>query len=432
VPIRSLAPLGGVVVLVGLIDSFVLTFLPLFVSRDLDASPALVSLFLFGMPVAAVVAATVVGRLSDRAALRPRLLVLAAGTGCIGFLFFALLRNYWASLAMALTFIAVATSLMPQVFAFSRMLLDRVYPSRAATGISSLRSLVSVAWVAGPPLAAYLIGATGFRGLFIVVAVMHLAVLPVLIRIRVPETAGAGHEAIQSDASAAIDGPTVPATGHLLGAGAAFVLLQCASALGLMSTPFFVSVDLKGNISDAGLILGLCAALEIPLMLAFGVLAMRLSPRHLVLLGAGIGIAYFVAVTLTGAVWHIAAIQILNACFIAAVLGLGMAYFQDLMPTRPGRATTMFANTSRLSVMLAGLVFGVVQVVGYRFAYLIGAGLCTSGLALLALLRPTTQDRSLACRARTRPRHAEDPCATTRTGSSDAATSRAASIYQTQ
>jgi hypothetical protein len=66
VPIRSLAPLGGVVLLVGLVDSFVLTFLPLFLSRDLRASPVLVSLFLFGMPVAAVVAATVVGRLSSQ------------------------------------------------------------------------------------------------------------------------------------------------------------------------------------------------------------------------------------------------------------------------------------------------------------------------------------------------------------------------------
>jgi SET family sugar efflux transporter-like MFS transporter len=97
--------------------------------------------------------------------------------------------------------------------------------------------------------------------------------------------------------------------------------------------------------------------------------------------------------TLTRAVWHIAAAQVLNACFIAAVNGPGMAYFQDLMPTRPGRATTMFANTSRLSVMLAGLIFGVVQVAGYRFAYLIGAGLCAGGLALLAFLRPTTPQR---------------------------------------
>ncbi|MFC7483611.1 hypothetical protein ACFQX7_31340 [Luedemannella flava] len=82
-----------------------------------------------------------------------------------------------------------------------------------------------------------------------------------------------------------------------------------------------------------------------------------------------------------------AAAQVLNACFIAAVGGLGISYFQDLMPGLPGRATTMFTNAQRLSAMLAGLVFGVVQIAGYRSAYLIGVGLCASGLLLLAAER---------------------------------------------
>jgi SET family sugar efflux transporter-like MFS transporter len=356
-------------------------------------------LFLFLTPLAAVPVATVVGRLSDQPAMRHRLLILAAGTGCAGFLLFAVLRNYWASLAVALTLMAVAASLMPQVFAFSRTLLDQAHPSRAATGISSLRSLLSLAWVGGPPLAAYLIGAVDFRGLFIVAAAMHLAVLPVLVRFRNTDTARP--EPSSGDDPAATDSAPAPTTGHLVRTSAAFVLLQCAGGLGVMSMPLLVSVDLKGNVGDAGLILGLCAGLEIPLMLLFGALAVRRSPRRLLLLGAGIGVAYFAAMTLTGAVWHIAAAQVLNACFIAAVTGLGIAYFQDLMPTRLGRATTMFTNTYTLSAMLAGLIFGVVQVTGYRFSYVIGAGLCASGLALLALSRPTTRqprDREVPAR----------------------------------
>jgi SET family sugar efflux transporter-like MFS transporter len=165
-------------------------------------------------------------------------------------------------------------------------------------------------------------------------------------------------------------------------------LLQCAGTLGVMSMPLFVG-ELHADVSDAGLILGLCAALEIPLMLLFGALAARRSLRNLVLLGAGLGIAYFAAMTVSTQVWHVAAAQLLNACFIAAVTGLGMSYFQDLMPTRLGRATTMFSNSYRISAMLAGLVFGAVQVAGYRSSYLLGACLCAAGLILLALIRPT-------------------------------------------
>jgi SET family sugar efflux transporter-like MFS transporter len=128
---------------------------------------------------------------------------------------------------------------------------------------------------------------------------------------------------------------------------------------------------------------------EIPLMLVFGALAGRRSLRSLVLLGALIGVAYFVAMAVSGSIWHVALAQLLNAGFIAAVTGLGISYFQDLLPTRLGHATTMFTNTYRISAMLAGLAVGVVSTAGYRSAYVIGACLCAVGFALLALT-PTT------------------------------------------
>jgi MFS transporter, SET family, sugar efflux transporter len=375
--IRSLVPLGSVMALVGLVTSFVSPFLPLFLSRDLRASPGLVSLFLFLMPLASVAIGTVVGRLSDRPGLRPRLLIIGAVTGSLAFVLFAVLRGYWVVLVVALTLFPLGASLNSQTFAFSRAFLDRRFPSRAATGISSLRSLLSLAWVAGPPLAAYVIQTLDFRGLYLLAAGIYLAILPVLFRFRREESA-------QSVAGAAEPGPTPRS---LWQAAAAFTVLQSALSLGVMSMSLYVSVNLHRDLSDAGLILGLCAALEIPLMLLFGWLAARRSLYQLVVIGAGIGIAYSLTMSLTTAVWQIAAAQLLNACFIATVSGLGISYFQDLMPTRLGHATTMFTNSYRIGVMLAGLIFGVVQVVGYRYAYLFGAVLCACGLALLAYTR---------------------------------------------
>jgi len=383
--IRSLVPLGYVVTVVGLVTSFVSPFLPLYLSGDLRAAPGLVSLFLFAMPLAAVGVASVVGRVSDRPGMRYRVLILAALAGCAGFLLFAVVRQYWAALAVAMILLAAATALMPQVFAFSRALLDRTHPSRAATGISWLRSLLSLAWVAGPPLAAYLIGTIDFRGLFIVVAVMHLAVLPVLMRFGRAATADPPVANGDDSTAPAASGPT---RGQLVLTSTAFVLLQSAGTLGVMSMSLFVSVDLHGDVGEAGVILGVCAGLEIPLMVLFGALAHRWPLHRLVLLGGTIGVAYFLTMSLTSAVWHAIVAQALNACFIAAVTGLGISYFQDLMPGRLGRATTMFTNTYRLSAMLAGLLIGVVQVAGYRFSYVTGAGLCSAGLLLLALTRP--------------------------------------------
>ncbi len=253
--------------------------------------------------------------------------------------------------------------------------------------MGALRSLLSLAWVAGPPVGRLPSRRDDFRGFLHCGGAIRLAILPVLLWFR--KTAGAGPQLSPSaDEPSRAGGRARPTTARLLLTSAAFVLLQSASRLAVMSMPLFFSVDLHADISGAGLILGLCAALEIPLMLVFGAVAVRRSLRSLVLLGAGIGVAYFAAMALTEAVWRIAVAQILNACFIAAVTGLGISYLQDMMPARLGHATTMFTNTFRFSAMLAGLIFGVVQLYGYRFSYVIGAGLCAGGLALLTFTQP--------------------------------------------
>ena len=57
----------------------------------------------------------------------------------------------------------MAVSLFPQSFAYARQVLQRDDPGRAAMGISTLRTVFSLAWVAGPPLAAVLLETGGFR-----------------------------------------------------------------------------------------------------------------------------------------------------------------------------------------------------------------------------------------------------------------------------
>ncbi|MDV0920816.1 hypothetical protein RZP16_22270, partial [Escherichia coli] len=40
--------------------------------------------------------------------------------------------------------------------------------------------------------------------------------------------------------------------------------------------------------------------------------------------------------------------------------GIGMLYFQDLMPGQAGSATTLYTNTSRVGWIIAGSVAGIV------------------------------------------------------------------------
>jgi SET family sugar efflux transporter-like MFS transporter len=104
----------------------------------------------------------------------------------------------------------------------------------------------------------------------------------------------------------------------------AFVLMQTSTTLSGSALPLYISDDLHGKVSDAGMVFGLCAGLEIPLMLAFGVAATRWPLRRLLLLGGAAGVAYSALVAVASDTWQVAALQLLNATFISIVTGLGI------------------------------------------------------------------------------------------------------------
>ena len=123
-------------------------------------------------------------------------------------------------------------------------------------------------------------------------------------------------------------------------------------------------------------------------MLGLGALTTRLPLRRLILIGASCGVGYNVLVTASSTVWMLAVGQLLNAMFIAAVSGLGISYMQDMLPNRPGQATTLFTNSFPIGAMLAGPLFGLAQHVDFRLAYGMGTALCAAGLVVLLLTRP--------------------------------------------
>ena len=81
-------------------------------------------------------------------------------------------------------------------------------------------------------------------------------------------------------------------------------------------------------------------------------------------------------------------LQLLNAIFIGILGGIGMLYFQDLMPGRPGQATTLFTNSIRSGSILAGLLAGLIaQYWSYFGVFVVGIGLALIACGLLWRVR---------------------------------------------
>ena len=384
----ALIPLGVMFLAVGISTALVMPFLSLFLSTEVRAGPVEVTVFLVAAPLAGVVASWLIGRLSDRRAIRRLLLVGASLAGFAGSLATAFVRDYWILLGLAATAFAVANALFPQTFAYARQVLLRDNPAGAAMAISGLRTVFSLAWVAGPPLAAVLLQAGGFRFVYGAAAGMYL-LAAVVATFLLSEPPAVDAPAADGTPAAPVPAGRDASRATLVLATAGFTLLQCPITLGAQALPLYASNDLGGDVGDAGLILGLCAALEIPLMLGLGRLTTRVPLRPLILGGAAAGVAYFGVATAAGSVWVLLAAQLLNALFIAAVSGLGITYVQEMLPRQPGRASTLFANTFPIGAMLAGPLFGIAQHAGFRLAYVTGTALCALGLLLLV---PTRND----------------------------------------
>ena len=258
--------------------------------------------------------------------------------------------------------------------------------------IVNTRAIVSVAWIAGPPLATLIIGAFGNRA--ILLAIGAVAVLA---------SASTAVMLVQQSAARAGDRPVRrPHDDHLpLGRVAvvlivaAFVLLQAGNATVTSIMTVFVSETVGIAIIWAGIALGVAAGLEVPALVLIGRLSLRVSSLRLIATGCLAGIAYYIGIAYVTGPLLLLVLQPLNAWCFAAIAGVGLTLFQQMIP-RPGLSTGLYMNTRRIGAIVSGpvIALGSTTVLGNRGIFLV-CGLLT----LLALLVITVAAR----RTRARP-----------------------------
>jgi SET family sugar efflux transporter-like MFS transporter len=380
---RALGPLAAVFLAIGLSTALSFPFMSLFLTSAVHAGPIELTVFLLAQPLAGVVVSTILGRLSDGRVARRRILLLCAVSGCVGAALFSVVRSYWPLLLLACTVTAVGAAVLPQGYAYARATVAGEATAPRIT--STLRTFFSLSWVAGPPLAALLLTAGGFTTLFACSAGLY-AVIAIMVARWFVEPPASTHSIQHGSTDTGL--PTEGARRSLWITLVALTLLASAMSLNVQALPLLVRHSLHASVGSAGVILGICAALEIPAMLGFGALSTRVSLQLLVRIGPLFGVAYYVLASIAGQVWELGAAQLLNACFIALVQGLGISYVQELLPRQPGRASTLYSNTFPCGIILASPLLGIGAQFGYRYSFVSAIGLTAGGLVLLTVGRP--------------------------------------------
>lgn len=368
----------GAVLMLGLATSLAGPYMSLFAVQWVGMSPLQLGIFLTLNALSAVGVSTVLSRRSERADRKP-LVLLTLAAGVLAYLALSAVHSVWSVWLTGVLLLSLSAAAFPQVFALARAGFAGAPGDLPERAVTLLRSVFSFAWVVGPGVGAAVLSLWSYRGVFLFAALCYaLAALP-LLRVRSP---GPPPAPATSAVVAALTAPPPPRT--LGGAFAAFVLYGMAMQMGMAMFPLFVTETLSGSKGQVGFLIGLCALLEIPVMLLF-VLKRRL-PRldTLIKLGLGLFGVHFLLIYFAQGLPALIAAQALRAVVLAILAGLGMAYFQQLMPGRFSAATTTFSNSSILGGMLSGITAGIwAQAFGYRPVFLLCALLSVAALGLM-------------------------------------------------
>ncbi len=166
----------------------------------------------------------------------------------------------------------------------------------------------------------------------------------------------------------------------------ACTMMWGTNSLYIINMPLFVVNELHLSEKLAGFMMGTAAGLEIPTMLIAGYYAKRFGKRGLMRFSALAGMLFYVGMLTVTHPWALLGLQLLNAIYIGILAGIGMLYFQDLMPGQAGSATTLYTNTTRVGWIIAGSFAGIIaEIWSYHAGFWLA--LAMSLMAAVCLVR---------------------------------------------
>ena len=350
--------------------------LSLFLSREVGAEPFWVGLFYTVNAIAGILISLLLAKRSDSRGDRRKLIMFCCLMAVGNALLFAFNRHYLTLITCGVLLASLANTAMPQLFALAREYADN--SAREVVMFSSvMRAQLSLAWVIGPPLAFMLALNYGFTTMFTVAAGIFIISLA-LIALMLPSVAR-----IEQPADVAITQVSGGQNKNVRMLFIASTLMWTCNTMYIIDMPLWISQDLGLPDKLAGILMGTAAGLEIPAMIIAGYYVKRFGKRKMMLVATAAGVLFYSGLLFFHSREALLFLQLFNAVFIGIVAGIGMLWFQDLMPGRAGAATTLFTNSISTGVILAGMIQGALaQSFGHTSVYwaIAAISLLTTGI----------------------------------------------------
>lgn len=337
--------------------------LSLFLSREVGAQPFWVGLFYTVNAIAGILVSLGLAKRSDQQGDRKKLIMFCCLMAVGNALLFAFNRHYLTLITCGVMLASLASTAMPQLFALAREYADS--SAREVVMFSSImRAQISVAWVIGPPMAFMLALNYGFTAMYSIAAGIFVISL-VLVAFWLPSV-----KRIEQPADIAVTQVSGWSNKNVRMLFIASTMMWTCNTMYIIDMPLWISSELGLPDSLAGVLMGTAAGLEIPAMILAGYYVKRFGKRKMMVSAVAAGVVFYACLIVFHSREALLGLQIFNAIFIGIIAGIGMLWFQDLMPGRAGSATTLFTNSISTGVILAGVLQGALaQSFGHAKVY---------------------------------------------------------------
>ncbi|MGG0178897.1 sugar efflux transporter [Gottfriedia acidiceleris] len=385
--IKGYPLLGICLLLVGTGVSISLPYVSLYLTENMGISAGAFGIFMALSQLSGVFVNSFFAKRSDKGMSRKWIVLIALFSQTLGYASYLVFGNFIFLLIAFTFFSGFGAPAIPQIFAYAQESTNESNFENKKLALFLLRSLVSLGVLSGPLLGTVLIEQFGYTGLFKVTSIIFLInILLVLLFLKERKKIRTNEPNIEQNNNSLVKNKKL----RLM--FISFVVLFTVNAVNFINTPLFIIKELGGVHSDVGLVFGISATLEIPIMLLLGVLGKKFSNHTILIIGSLIAISYFAIVSVSTHSWHLMAAQILMASFTAILLGNGLSYFNELLPESPGVAASMHANSDIFGRILGSVGAGVIaDFAGFRVVNIVCFTIIFFSLFILWKTKPQNE-----------------------------------------
>jgi MFS transporter, SET family, sugar efflux transporter len=386
-------PLGLCILLQGLLIAVASPLLPILISEKIGLDKAGVTVFFLINTLLGIVVALGTGYFSDGLVARHKLVLVGGVVASLGY-FGLSIATQPVHAYMAGAIVAGLAVLFPQLFAVAKGSVVADWKREdQIVGITALRTLFSFGFILGTTLASGLVRVIDIQVIFFLlgVTIFALTVYSARVLYRIE-----GHMTQQASRSAETVANPSPESRKvvlpfyaLIAPLFALTILRGADSTRMVYLPL-VLFDLFRDASIAPLMFGITAVAELITIGLVGYLSGKIGEKTTIAISALSGGMCFILLTFTQSLAVLYVIQVLYAVFVAAMVGVAMAYIQGMFPDRVGMGGSVY-----MALFNVGSLIGILSpllVTGYdQTVFVIPAILCVVGAALLMVGDRTAQ-----------------------------------------